>query len=311
MAFARFCAPDLPQMRTFLEHFGMIDAAPVDAVAGRLWMRGAGPAPFLHETVEGPVGFGGVGLRASSFSDLATLAAAEDVEVAPLDRPGGGYGIVLSDPDGIRVEVVAGQKMGETSQLKPRDPWNDASRRARARTARSSVAGAATVVRLGHCVLRVSNLRRSEAWWKERFGFITSDEVVDAGDAPVAIFMRCDRGGELTDHHTITLAQAGPDEDAGFHHAAFEVLDLDDVMSGHDHLLHEGYEPVWGIGRHVLGSQIFDYWLDPFGNRVEHWTDGDLFTAEDGSKVVGLDVMFSNHWGPAPKPSFLNTRASA
>jgi hypothetical protein len=39
-----------------------------------------------------------------------------------------------------------------------------------------------------------------------------------------------------------------------------------------------------GIGRHVQGSQIFDYWRDPEKPMVEHFTDGDLFdnTVEPG-----------------------------
>ena len=45
-----------------------------------------------------------------------------------------------------------------------------------------------------------------------------------------------------------------------------------------------GYFRSWGIGRHIQGSQIFDYWRDPDGFLVEHFTDGDMFdnTLEPG-----------------------------
>ena len=33
-----------------------------------------------------------------------------------------------------------------------------------------------------------------------------------------------------------------------------------------------------GVGRHVLGAQVFDYWRDPWGHVLEHFTDGDLLT---------------------------------
>ena len=91
--------------------------------------------------------------------------------------------------------------------------------------------------------------------------------------------MRCDRGATPTDHHTLFVAQlpSGP----GFNHAAFEVRDIEDVLSGHNLLKAKDYTPAWGIGRHYLGSQVFDYWRDPWGHTVEHWTDGDMFTAED------------------------------
>ncbi|KAJ3942922.1 uncharacterized protein N0V96_007152 [Colletotrichum fioriniae] len=40
----------------------------------------------------------------------------------------------------------------------------------------------------------------------------------------------------------------------------FEVNDMDTQALGHEWLLKKGYTNCWGIGRHVLGSQLFDYW---------------------------------------------------
>lgn len=34
-------------------------------------------------------------------------------------------------------------------------------------------------------------------------------------------------------------------------------------------LAKKNYKSVWGVGRHVLGSQIFDYWWDPTGFMIE------------------------------------------
>jgi len=32
-------------------------------------------------------------------------------------------------------------------------------------------------------------------------------------------------------------------------------------MMGHEYMRSQGsYKHIWGIGRHVLGSQVFDYW---------------------------------------------------
>lgn len=304
IAFVSFAAPDLAVMQAFLEAFGMERCEQSDDE--RLWMRGTGPLPFVHETVRGPARFVGVGFLADSLDDLERLAGMENVAITAVDRPGGGHGVTLIDPDGIRVDVIAGQTMIEAAPLKSRDAWNQASAHRRLNVVRAPMAGPSTVVRLGHCVLTASDIRASLTWWKERFGFIISDEVHDPEGRIFAEFLRCDRGDEPTDHHTLTLAQTRPDEAPGLNHAAFEVLDLDDVMCGHDHLLAKGYRPIWGIGRHVLGSQVFDYWLDPFGIRLEHWTDGDLLAAKDGSNVTQMNVMFSNHWGPPPSAAFLD-----
>jgi catechol 2,3-dioxygenase-like lactoylglutathione lyase family enzyme len=296
VAFVRFRAPDLGEMRRFLEDFGLTAAG---EEPGRLFMRGAGGAPFVHVTEEGEAGFAALGLRAASMSDLEVLARSEGLDIAPLDAPGGGFVVALADPDGHRVEVVAGQMMVEASPLPVREPWNNAVARGRLRRTKRVAAGPAHVVRFGHCVLNVSNFRVSERWYKDRFGFITSDEIALSPEFSVGAFLRCDRGDTPTDHHTLFLMQSpgGP----GFNHAAFEVADLDDLMLGHQRLKDAGRHAEWGVGRHILGSQVFDYWRDPWGHTLEHWTDGDLFTAADGSGIASITDLIGVQWGqPAP-----------
>lgn len=297
IAFVRFRAPDLAEMAGFLADFGLV-AEPAGAA---LYARGAGPAPFLHATERGEAGFAGLGLRAASVTDLETLARAEGVEVQPFDAPGGGQVVTLTDPDGHVVEVVAGQAAAPELALPARPPWNSAADRPRQRAVKRTGVGAAHVVRLGHCVLNVSNFRASEAWYKDRFGFITSDEIALSPKFSIGAFLRCDCGDTPTDHHTLFLVQSpkGP----GFNHAAFEVADLDDLMAGHDRLKAAGRTPEWGVGRHILGSQVFDYWRDPWGHTLEHWTDGDLFTAADGSSTATLQDLLAVQWGPPPPPT--------
>ncbi|MCF8505953.1 MAG: VOC family protein [Caulobacter sp.] len=299
IAHVRFTAPDLGEMQTWQEQFGLQVA---DRSDKRLFMRGRGGAPFLHATELGEPGFAGIGFRAAGLADLETLAAAEGVAVEPLDAPGGGFVVRLSDPDGHAVEVVAGQTFTDPEAFSPRQPWNGADGRARLRTVKRMERGPANVIRLGHAVLNVSNFRASEAWYKARFGFITSDEIALSPEFSLGAFLRCDRGDTPTDHHTLFLFQnpKGP----GFNHAAFEVRDLDDLMAGHDHLKSASRTPAWGVGRHVLGSQVFDYWADPWGHVLEHWTDGDLLTAADGSNVVPITELVGVQWGPPPGPAF-------
>lgn len=47
---------------------------------------------------------------------------------------------------------------------------------------------------------------------------------------------------------------------AHVHHSSFETNDFDTQALGHDYLRSKGWTNCWGLGRHVLGSQIFDYW---------------------------------------------------
>jgi len=298
IAFVRFHAPDLARMHGFLDDFGLQVIARDDR---RLFARGAGRAPVLHVTELGEPGFAGLALRAGSLADLATLAAAEGAPVAPLDAPGGGQVVVLHDPDGHRVEVVAGQEAPAEAPLPAPAAWNSVRERRRLGDLKRVAPGPSHVVRLGHCVLNVADFRASERWYKERFGFITSDEIAVTPTLSIGAFLRCDRGETPTDHHTLFIVQ-GP-HGPGFNHAAFEVADLDDLMAGHDRLKAAGHTSEWGVGRHILGSQVFDYWRDPWGHTLEHWTDGDLLTAAQGGGAASLMELLGVQWGPHAPPT--------
>ena len=58
-----------------------------------------------------------------------------------------------------------------------------------------------------------------------------------------------------------------------------------------------GREHHAGIGRHVLGSQIFDYWKDPWGHVLEHFTDGDLLNADAETGRCEPPIALGTQWG--------------
>lgn len=297
IAHVRFSAPDLGAMRAFLEDFGL----GCFEDGGRLYGKGSDGRPFVHVTEAGPAKFLAVGFRAKSLAELEQLATLERVPVKDLNEPGGGKIVRLTDPDGYVVEVVAGQSTSEAICQITDQPRNTVAAKARIRSTVRLEAAPAHVRRIGHAVLKVRDFRTSEIWYKERFGFLTSDEVEAAKDVPLGAFMRCNRGDEPADHHTLFLAQLpGP---LGLLHAAFEVVNLDDLMLGHQHLKARKHKAAWGVGRHIMGSQIFDYWTDPFGNELEHWTDGDLFTAADPPQRVPMSALLAVQWG-SPHPMF-------
>ena len=293
IAYVRFRAPSLEEMRRFLVEFGL---QPLPLEGNTLFSRGSGPAPFLHATSLGPPCFEALGLRAAAIQDLERLAVTEGAQLEDFAAPGGGKIVRLSDPDGRQVEVVAGQATRDHMPLDAEPLRNSAYARFRLRSSVRVPEGPASVVRLGHTVFGVRDFRSSESWYKSRVGFLTSDEGETAPGEAIGAFMRCDRGDVPTDHHTLFLIQT-PDAPS-FHHAAFEVAGFDDLMRGHSHLHRTKRTPAWGIGRHVLGSQIFDYWKDPRGHELEHWTDGDVFTAADASNRVSLQQLMAVQWGP-------------
>jgi glyoxalase/bleomycin resistance protein/dioxygenase superfamily protein len=164
--------------------------------------------------------------------------------------------------------------------------------------------GPAHVKRIGHGVMGSPKLRETVQWFRNTLGLICSDDVyAGSKDNIIGSFNRCDRGEEYVDHHAFFCLQH---EKAGLNHLSYEVLDVDDVFLGHEHLRQKGYEHMWGMGRHLLGSQIYDYWADPWGRTHEHWTDTDRVNIKNGSNLISAEDGFVSQWGERPPEKMLN-----
>jgi len=291
-AFVRFAAPDLDRAAMFLTDFGLEIAERSDDV---LHARGTDPSAYLYVAERGEPGFRGVAFEAASARDLEAAAAMEGASgPEPLDGPGGGSRVRLTDPDGFGVEIVHGRTPAAARPVAQALVNRGSEVRRRGQLHRAA-RGPAAVKRLGHVVLRVADYATSAQWYRSRFGFLVSDEVHlgEPGNV-VTAFLRCDRGQAYTDHHTLLCVGLGQ---VGFDHAAFEVEDVDAVMTGHDHLAAAGYDHHAGVGRHVLGSQVFDYWRDPWGHVMEHFTDGDLLNAGHEAGRHDAATALGTQWG--------------
>jgi catechol 2,3-dioxygenase-like lactoylglutathione lyase family enzyme len=297
VAFPRFQAPDLDRMEAFLTAFGMQRSARTGTA---LYMRGTDCDHHVHVTHLGAPAFLGLAFRAVSRDDLSTLARAAGKPVELLDEPGKGEVVRLQDPDARRVDVVYGTVELPVLPLREHPSLNTGARRARRGTLQRVAPGPAQVKRFGHAALKTTNLAALSQWYHEHLGLLVSDDIyVEGPDKPMGRFMRCDRGEQASDHHTLLVLETG---EVKLGHAAWEVADFDDLMVGHDHLENAGdSRHYWGIGRHVLGGQIFDYWKDPFGFTVEHWTDSDLLAA-DVPPASHHILNALSQWGPPPPP---------
>lgn len=300
IAYIRLRAPDLGKMRVFLENFGLTVEESVNAEGtATLYSHGTGGDPYQHIVEEGPEGFVGLGFNMESSNDLRQLSEMEGASGIEeiTDAPRGGQRVRFTDPQGYEVDGIFGWKKRDTGQIIERPAINTGEMRIRLREPVRLEPRSSQVKRLGHCVLFVADFRDAEAWYKSRFGFVTSDEIYAGEEVNViGAFMRCDRGDIPVDHHTLFLLQ-NP-EQRGMQHAAFEVHDWDDLMLGHDHLEKGDYQHDWGIGKHILGSQVFDYWQDPYGNVHEHFTDGDLFDVHIPPAKNPVESLLATQWGP-------------
>lgn len=302
LAYVLFERPDLDRQRAFLEDFGMRVA--VDD-GNAIYMRGHGPSPWFYCAQKGKrVRYLGAGYTVTSEAVLAAVAQHHGQSIDTIDAPGGGRRVRLYDPNGFIADFVYGREQVERIPCRE-TPFtvNTPTQKSRVNNTVRSSAEPSPLQKLGHLVMAVPDFQLAANWYMQNLGLIPTDVQTVKDGTPVLAFMRCDRGDEPADHHSVVVVQnIAP----SLMHTAYETLDIDSVGQGAQYLRWKGWKHYWGIGRHILGSQIFDYWLDPYGVEMEHYADGDVFTADQPTRYHTLTQGSLYTWGddlpPAPKP---------
>eukprot|EP01065_Artemidia_motanka_P042431 TRINITY_DN5699_c0_g1_i1.p1 TRINITY_DN5699_c0_g1~~TRINITY_DN5699_c0_g1_i1.p1 ORF type:complete len:436 (+),score=132.33 TRINITY_DN5699_c0_g1_i1:116-1309(+) len=289
----------------FFTDFGLTESH--RGTDGTVYFRARGE---LHHCVELRLGEAnrwiGYGLLVGSESELDKLAqtgSAEGGVVNASAESGAGRMVRLRDPEGNVVEVRSTSWRRHDWTPRPVDEPR----------------GVDTVVRptmkppaveaLGHCVHMPRRLIPSMVWYVETFGLIVSDmQFLPHSDQPVPIvaFMRVNKSEQGVHHHTIAM---GSVTHTGFEHCAFDVVDVDVVGSSSRFLEYQAatghaYKHAWGIGRHILGSNVFDYWRSPAGSLFEHMADIDHMTSAYETGYHVLSPTAQHQWGPDMGPGF-------
>src|SRR5262249_37405081 len=141
---------------------------------------------------------------------LDRLAAATDVGVEVLDEPGGGAVVHLRDPDGRVVDVVADIDASEAIKVRGHAPPNVRAERARIGGLQRVPTGPSQVKRFGHAALKTPSLATLAGWYHDTLGLLASDDIyLAAPEEPIGRFMRCDRGDQPADHHTLLIVETG------------------------------------------------------------------------------------------------------
>ena len=302
LAYVRIQVPDLDAAERFFNTFGLVTRT---RTADRLYLRACGPDHHVIVAHRGERRLLAIAFEVAHADDLLRASAIEGAsKIEALDGPGGGQCVRLADPDGNQLEIVHGVEKTEPLAI-PTQRFNSASERARRlNTIVRPKHGPSRVLRIGHVVPRSQQVARMAQWYARTLGLLESDDVpVPDGSGDLLMsFLRLDQGNTPVDHHVMQVLKGKPNQ---IHHISFEVQDLDDLHVGQEALAAAGYKHVWGIGRHVQGSQVFDYWLDPFGVMYEHWTDSDMLDASVPKGVTNLDEMHAP-WGPSMPQAFLD-----
>ncbi|MCA8900610.1 MAG: VOC family protein [Hyphomonas sp.] len=293
-----FEVEDLGPQEAFMQDFGLRTVEKSDT---HLFMAGSGVDPFIYCAQKGKVSrYVGAAYVANSASDLEVLARTVEgaSAVEDFEGPGGGSRVILTDPFGFKVYVMHGQKekpVDEFEREKPL-PVNTPFNKQRVNRGQRPEFRPTNVFKLGHIVLRGQDFQSAAHWYMRTLGVIPSDVNCDHDGNPRMMFGRLDRGDQPADHHTVAIAGGAPE--SVFVHAAFETLDIDEIGQGQQYLASKGWDHNWGIGRHILGSQLFDYWFDPHGFEFEHYADGDVYTADHPTGYGFTDRSGIWMWGP-------------
>lgn len=150
-------------------------------------------------------------------------------------------------------------------------------------------------IKLGHLVLRVSNLESSIRFYQDIVGLQVSDLV-----GKRMAFMRAS-----TDHHDLALVQMNEIElknrntmFTNVEHFSYEVADYAAIESATKMLQEENIEIARGPGKHGSGENYFIVFKDPDGNNVEFYANMLQVTEESPyqAKVWADDIDTFDQW---------------
>lgn len=297
---------DLDKAVEWFNDFGFVEEK---RTGERVYFRGYGPEPWVVCAERGERDeFGGVGFAVDSAEDLALAAAILPGASAvreDLDAPGGGRVVTFRDPvDGFPFHLVHGQTASPLLDVPlPSAPVNYPREKNRPKNQfQRFQKRPAPVHKLGHWGHCTTDFAKSFAFYSAHFNLLPSDIVHNEAGEDITVFFRLNRGKEPVDHHVFFFYQ-GPEFHV--HHTSYETHDFDTQVLGHDWLREKGYKNCWGVGRHVLGSQIFDYWFDPAGFIMEHYVDGDLVDDTEPTHRSKASPDSLHVWGPDVPGDFL------
>ncbi|GLT00152.1 glyoxalase [Sphingobium jiangsuense] len=126
---------------------------------------------------------------------------------------------------------------------------------------------------INHAVWAIPEYEAGYAFMRDRLNFRLSDHQRGFG-----MYLRAD--GSIN-HHNILLLNAnapfpGMDGKVRFHHANFGVEDIDEIMTGANHMTRKGWKGSHlGLGRHRIDSALFYYLPCPAGGEAEYGADAD------------------------------------
>ena len=194
-------------------------------------------------------------------------------------------GFWFKDPDGTLIQVLVAEKTQPDEKSKMTDmnvPANVRGAPAR------SVAPKVKSTRLSHMALFTTDLTRTIAFYAKALGLRLADR---SGDIIAFTY-----GRHGSDHHMLAFA-TGPA--GGLHHSSWDMPSVEALGLANTQLRAAGYNKHWGPGRHVLGSNYFNYTRHKWGQWWENSAHIDFIEKDANWQVANFadeDALYL--WGP-------------
>jgi catechol 2,3-dioxygenase-like lactoylglutathione lyase family enzyme len=242
--------PDLVDEAKFLTAFGL----EVETQADQLLLRTAGSNHVWGQILVGEkkkLAYVSMACYEGELEGIRQQVSAAGGAFEAQHPAGSAEGFWFRDPDGILFQV----KVGAKTQPDHKTPMPDLSIPSNVRGAPArSKAPLARPTRMSHMALFSSNVTRSLDFHIRALGVRLADR---SGEIIAFTY-----GRHGSDHHLLAfLSGGGP----GLHHSSWDVPSVEDCGRANTQLRAAGYDRHWGPGRHVLGSNYFNYAKDKFG----------------------------------------------
>lgn len=206
---------------------------------------------------------------------------------------GDDQGVWFRDPDGIATQLVVAPKVSPSTKTAP-SPRSTVAPGQGAAPCRSKVAPVRPRY-LSHILRFSPDVPRMTGFCRDVLGLRLSDF---AGE--IIAFIHTPHG---SDHHLVAFAKSHA---PGLHHSSWDVGSIDDVGAGAEQMREAGWDKGWGVGRHALGSNYFNYVQDPWGSFCEYSFDIDFVPAELDWPAADHPMIDSLYvWGPAVPADFV------
>lgn len=286
----QFClaVPDLDEEQRFLTAFGLDARRRGDTLEVRtegndhIWAvitKGASNGKSLQ--------YISLGCYESDYEKIKEQVARAGGVLSNGHPAGQSGGFWFKDPDGLLLQVIVAPKTQPDS--KSEMPNLNVPPNVRGAPVRSELPKVKST-RLSHMAMFTKDVTRTLDFYTAALGLRLSDR-----SGEVVAFTHARHG---SDHHLLAFA-AGPGR--GLHHSSWDMPSFESLGRANTQLRAAGYNMHWGPGRHVLGSNYFNYTQDKFGQWWENsahidyiekdanWESAD-FHVEDAFYLFGPDV---------------------